>query len=252
MSEGSLIYKNYNGFQGLIHIKMYKILIVEDEWNMRNLIKIYLSARDEYEIHETSDGLKALEEVQENHFDLLILDIMLPELDGWEVCRQIREFSNIPILILTARTDVKDRVKGLHLGADDYLIKPFAPEELSARIAALLRRTDKSFQEHHREKVIMKDLIIYLDSREVKVRGRPVELTPKEYDLLLLLVENPKNVFTRDHLLNVIWKTGDERDLRTVDTHVKNVREKLKKALLSFNPVKTVWGIGYRFGEMDE
>lgn len=233
-------------------MEKYKILVVEDEWNMRNLIKIYLSSNEEYEIEEAAEGLEALEKIKEEFFDLIILDIMLPVIDGWEVCKRIREFSKVPILMLTARADINDRVRGLKMGADDYLVKPFAPEELSARVMALLRRVKIIKNVISKEEQInIKDLNILPDSREVKIDKVSVDLTPKEYELLLLLARHPRGVFTREHLLNVIWGIDEDRDLRTVDTHVKNVREKLKRAKLSFNPIKTVWGVGYRFGETD-
>lgn len=226
-----------------------KILIIEDEWKMRNLIKVHLSARGEYEWFEAADGKDALELFRAHTFDLVILDIMLPGMDGWEICRNIRSFSAVPILMLTARSEVQDRVKGLQMGADDYLIKPFAPEELMARITALLRRSKA--KEAQMTEIRIKELVISLEAREVKVNGQTVELTPKEYSLLLLLAQHPKNVFTRDHLLDILWENGEDRDLRTVDTHVKNLRVKLKRARLSFNPIKTVWGVGYRLGDAD-
>ncbi|TFB14108.1 response regulator transcription factor [Filobacillus milosensis] len=228
-----------------------RILIVDDEWNMRNLIKIYLS-REAFQLNEAKDGYEAIEMADQYAFDLVVLDVMLPDIDGWEVCSTIRKTSEIPILMLTARDDVKDRVLGLNIGADDYLIKPFAPEELVARVKALLRRRKKDNREIDKLLITFNDLSIDYDSRETWVKGTRVELTPKEFDILYTVAHNPKTVFTRDILLDKIWYSEEFRDLRAVDTHVKNLREKVRKAGLSFNPVKTVWGVGYKFNRPED
>ncbi|WP_408011505.1 response regulator transcription factor [Pseudalkalibacillus sp. A8] len=229
-----------------------RILVVDDEWNMRNLIKIYLSGKN-FQIDEATNGHEAIDYVCNRSYDLLILDIMMPEIDGWQVCKTIREFKDVPILMLTARDDVKDRVQGLNMGADDYLVKPFAPEELVARMNALIRRNKKIIKESEEGAVFeLPELIIKFESREVKVKDKRVDLTPKEFNLLYLIAKQPKRVFTRDMLLNHIWSVDDFRDLRTVDTHVKNVRDKLRKAGISYNAIKTVWGVGYRFNEYEE
>lgn len=229
-----------------------KILVVDDEWNMRNLLKIYLSSEN-YQIDEATNGMEAIDLVCTHRYDLVILDIMMPEIDGWQVCKSIREFKDIPILMLTARDDVKDRVKGLNLGADDYLVKPFAPEELVARVKALIRRNKiHNTDEEVGKNLALPQFTVNYDSREVRIKNKHVELTPKEFNLLYLIAKQPKRVFTRDMLLDQIWSLDDYRDLRTVDTHVKNVREKLRKAGLSYNPIQTVWGVGYKFNNVEE
>lgn len=227
-----------------------KILVVDDEWNMRNLVKIYLS-KEHFEVDEARGGHEAIQMARQNSYDLLVLDIMLPDIDGWEVCSAVRQTKQMPILMLTARNDVQDRVRGLNLGADDYLVKPFAPEELVARINALLRRENVKKEGAQGFLLTFEDLVIDSESREVKVKEVAVELTPKEFDILYMAASQPKRVFTRDILLDTIWEPEDFRDLRTIDTHVKNVREKLRKAGLSYNPIKTVWGVGYKFNSQD-
>lgn len=227
-----------------------KILVVDDEWNMRNLVKIYLS-KEHFEVDEARGGHEAIQLARQNSYDLLVLDIMLPDIDGWEVCSAIRQTMQLPILMLTARNDVQDRVRGLNLGADDYLVKPFAPEELVARVNALLRREKGKKEGSQVVLLTFEDLVIDSESREVKVKEVAVELTPKEFDILYMAASQPKRVFTRDILLDTIWEPEDFRDLRTIDTHVKNIREKLRKAGLAYNPIKTVWGVGYKFNIQD-
>ncbi|MFD2216524.1 response regulator transcription factor [Metabacillus endolithicus] len=226
-----------------------KILIVDDEWNMRNLIKIHLLPH--FALEEAANGKEALEKVKDLDFQLIILDVMMPDMTGWTVCERIREKGNIPILMLTALTDVKDKVHGLNIGADDYLVKPFDPEELVARVHALLRRSVEFNNENDNGTITISDLTIIKDSRLVLVNGKEVDLTPKEFNLIHLFATNQKQVFTREILLNAIWNTNNVLDVRTVDTHVKNVREKLRKTGLSFNPIKTVWGVGYIFQTPD-
>lgn len=204
-----------------------KILIVDDEWNMRNLIKIHLLPH--FDLEEAANGKEALEKVKDHNFQLIILDVMMPDMTGWTVCERIREKENIPILMLTALTDVKDKVHGLNIGADDYLVKPFNPEELVARVHALLRRSVEFNNENDNGTITISDLTIIKDSRLVLVNGKEVDLTPKEFNLIHLFATNQKQVFTREILLNAIWNTNNVLDVRTVDTHVKNVREKLRK-----------------------
>lgn len=226
-----------------------RLLIVDDEWNMRNLIKIYLR-QEHIELVEAQNGREALILIEDQRFDLIILDIMMPDMDGWEVCRTIRKQSNIPILMLTARTDVEDIVRGLSEGADDYVTKPFAPEELIARVNALLRRTTLNTVEENQQ-LLFKDLTFDLDAKVVTVKGKPARLTPKEFELLYLLASHPNRVFTRDILLNRIWGPEHIRDDRTVDTHVKNIREKIRKKHLSYDPIQTIWGVGYQFEKVE-
>lgn len=230
---------------------MKKILVVDDEWNMRNLIKIYLSKVNVL-IDEASDGKEAIRMAQQTTYDLMLLDIMLPDIDGWEVCSTIRKTQQISILMLTARDDMKDKVYGLEIGADDYLIKPFAPEELVARVKALLRRISKPMDDATNERLNVRGFSINNESREVLVNNIRIELTPKEFDILHFVTSQPKRVFTREILLDKIWSSNDFSDLRAIDTHVKNIREKLRKAGLSYNPIKTVWGVGYKYNTQED
>lgn len=227
-----------------------KLLIVDDEWNMRNLIKIYLK-KENVQLTEARDGKEALSLIEKERFDLILLDIMMPDLSGWEVCREVRKSKNIPILMLTARTDVKDIVRGLNEGADDYLTKPFAPEELIARVNALLRRTKKAAETNEARSLSFKNLVIDLESRIVLANGEPAGLTPKEFELLYLLAAHPKRVYTREMLIDRIWGPGHYRDDRTVDTHIKNIREKIRSKNLSYDPIQTVWGVGYQFERVE-
>ncbi|MCP8616347.1 response regulator transcription factor [Salirhabdus salicampi] len=222
-----------------------KILVVDDEWNMRNLIKIYL-INESFEVDEASNGVDAVRMVEQSHYDVIVLDIMLPDIDGWEVCSTIRKTRDMPILMLTARNDIKDKVFGLEIGADDYLTKPFAPEELVARVNALLRRHKRKIEGEGIFLLFVGDLAINSESREVKLNEHQIDLTPKEFDILYLFAANPNRVFTREILLDSVWVSNEFRDTRAVDTHIKNIREKLRKAGLSFNPIKTVWGVGYK------
>jgi two-component system response regulator ResD len=223
-----------------------QILIVDDEWNLRNLLGIYLN-KPKYQITEAQNGKEALSFIRQQPFDLIILDIMMPDMDGWEVCSKIRETKQTPILMLTARTDTKDKVHGLKIGADDYLVKPFAPEELVARVEALLRRSKHDDAEEEDLFIVYEELTIDPDGRRVFVGEQPIVFTPKEFDLLHFLAINLKRVLTREILLDRIWGEDYLQDDRTVDTHIKNIREKVRKAGLSFNPIKTVWGVGYQF-----
>lgn len=229
----------------------HKILVVDDEWNMRNLIKIYLE-KEGFQVDEARGGHEAIQMARQNPYELLVLDIMLPDIDGWEVCSTIRQMKQMPILMLTARNDVQDRVRGLNLGADDYLVKPFAPEELVARINALLRREKVKKEGTSDALLTFEGLSIDSESREVIVKDTVVELTPKEFDILYLVASQFKMVYTREILLDKIWGTEDVHDFRTIDTHVKNIREKLRKAGLGYNPIKTIWGVGYKFNTSED
>lgn len=224
-----------------------RILVVDDELNMRNLLRIYL-LKNGFEIHEARNGYEAIYAAEQQFFDLIILDIMMPNMDGWDVCRKIREKHTTPILMLTARTETADRVYGLNLGADDYLVKPFEPEELIARIFALIRRSAMSQNpDQVPRKIDHPGMLIYPEGRQVLILGQEVEFTQKEFDLLCLFAYNPHRAYTRDLLLEKLWGHDYEGDARTVDAHIKNIREKTKKAGLSYNPIQTVWGVGYKF-----
>ncbi|MCM3252536.1 response regulator transcription factor [Priestia aryabhattai] len=232
---------------------MKNILIVEDEEYMLDLLKIHLS--DEYTITEAKDGQIALDYIASQVFDLVVLDIMLPHVDGWTVCERILQKGNTPIIMLTARSELYDKVKGLELGADDYLIKPFEFEELKARIKALLRRYDhiqKRDESNNQITFLNGRFVIDNESRQLTVNNQVVELTAKEFSLLALLASQPQRVFTREILLDNIWEMYESRDLRTVDTHVKNIRIKLKKIDKEINLIKTVWGIGYKLNIQED
>lgn len=227
------------------------ILVVDDEANMLNLIRVHLS-RD-YNIILTNNGYDALEKLNNQTFDLIILDIMMPYINGWELCEIIRKENNVPILMLTARNDLKDKVRGLEIGADDYLIKPFAFEELAARVRALIRRSSSDKIIESIEQVInTSNLEIHFESRRVKVKNKIVEFTPKEFDLIWLLASNSPQIFTRELLLDRVWGIQDEREFRTVDTHIKNIRVKFREAQCLLNPIRTVWGVGYKFEDIEK
>ncbi|CAH0119543.1 MULTISPECIES: response regulator transcription factor [unclassified Paenibacillus] len=223
-----------------------KILVVDDEWNLRNLLRIYLT-KGGYQVAEAGHGSDALKLLSEQSFHLIILDVMMPDMDGWTLCGKIRESSQVPILMLTARTDTRDKVFGLELGADDYLVKPFEAAELLARVTALLRRSKTPYSPEHEVYIRFRNLQISPESREVEINGQKIDFTPKEFDLLLVLAKNPQRVFSRDMLLELLWNYDYTGDARSVDTHIKNIRDKAQKAGLGYNPVQTVWGVGYRF-----
>jgi len=228
------------------------VLVVDDEWNMRNLLKIYL-AKNGLRVTEASSGNEALEYIGQTPFDIILLDVMMPDMDGWEVCKKIRETKQTPILMLTARTETKDKVLGFHAGADDYVVKPFEPEELMARVFALLRRSSLTETTNVSEKSIFyPNIEINPSARQVRIKNESVECTPKEFDLLRFVAEYPNRAFTREMLLEQVWGIDYFGDIRTVDTHVKNIREKLRKAGLSYNPIQTVWGIGYKFQALED
>ncbi|WP_227935946.1 response regulator transcription factor [Alkalihalobacillus deserti] len=227
----------------------FKVLVVDDEWNMRNLLRVYLT-KDGFEVSEAKDGLEALSKIEHNSYDLIILDVMMPGMDGWEVCKKIRLNQNILILMLTARTEIKDKVHGLNIGADDYLVKPFASEELVARVQALLRRTETTkLNEQQSTSIVKQGIKVDLEKREILIMDEFIELTPKEFDLFFTLIDHPGRVYSRERLLEQVWDVDYFGDFRTVDTHVKNVREKVRKAGLTYNPIQTVWGVGYKFKE---
>ncbi|PKR77627.1 DNA-binding response regulator [Halalkalibacillus sediminis] len=229
-----------------------RILVVDDESTMRHLVGLYLS-NEGYHIEEAASVDEAILLLGEQSFDVITLDLMMPEKDGFELCTYIKnENIESSILMLTAKTEVSDRVKGLNMGADDYLMKPFAPEELVARVNALLRRNHSQIH-NDKEHVQIKDLSISKPFRKVEVKGTSLTLTPKEFDILYMLATSPGRVYTRDNIMDNLWGENDFYDPRTVDTHVKNLRVKLSKAKLSYQPIKTVWGIGYSFNyEEDE
>lgn len=231
-----------------------KILLVDDEDQIRNIVRMYLT-REGYIIKEAANGKEALEIIDAEQFDLIVLDIMMPIIDGWAVCREVRARSAVPIIMLTAREDEVDRVLGLEMGADDYVVKPFSPRELLARIKAVLRRTAVNPVQNQEipgpQKGIHKLIDINPESRSVIILGLPVNLTAKEFDLLHIMARYPGRVYSRDELLQNVWGFDYLGDTRTVDTHINRLREKLNKVPGSTEIIRTVWGVGYKF-EVEE
>lgn len=226
------------------------ILVVEDDRNICDLIHMYL-VKEGFDVRIAGDGGKAIEEFQKQVPDLILLDIMLPVMDGWSVCAKIRETSKVPIIMLTAKGEVFDKVLGLELGADDYVVKPFETKEVIARINAVLRRSGKKSEEDLENKVVTyENLSINLTNYELKVKGVPVDTPPKEMELIYHLASNPNRVFTRDQLLDEVWGFDYYGDSRTVDVHVKRLREKLEGVSDKW-ALKTVWGVGYKFEVKD-
>lgn len=218
-----------------------KVLVVDDDSNIVDLIELYLQ-KEGYKVFKAYNGSEALKTFKEKQIDIIILDVMMPVMDGYEVLKEIRKSSQVPVLMLTAKGETFDRVLGLELGADDYIVKPFEPKELVARIRAVLRRYKPQTQKRALE---FKDLIIDADSYIVTYRGNEVEMPPKEFELLYFLASNPNKVFTRDQLLYEVWGYDYPGDSRTVDVHVKRIREKLSEG--NNWQLKTVWGVGYKF-----
>lgn len=221
-----------------------KILIVDDDQNICELLRLY-AEKEGYTVALAHDGRKAVECFEQESPDIILLDIMLPELDGWQVCREIRKKSQCPIIMLTAKGETFDKVLGLELGADDYVVKPFETKEVLARIKAVLRRSGK--QDPNEKKVVTFDkLSINLNNYELKVDGKQVDTPPKEMELIYHLASNPNRVFSRDQLLDEVWGFNYYGDSRTVDVHVKRLREKLEGVSDQWS-LKTVWGVGYKF-----
>ena len=221
-----------------------KILVVDDDQNICELLRLYIE-KEGFEVRIANDGRKALEIFEEQNPDLIMLDIMLPELDGWQVCREIRKKSQCPIIMLTAKGEVFDKVLGLELGADDYVVKPFETKEVVARIKAVLRRYGSNAEEQVKE-VRYDKLSINLTNYELKVDGVAIDTPPKEMELIYHLASNPNRAFTRDQLLDEVWGFDYYGDSRTVDVHVKRLREKLEGVSDKW-ALKTVWGVGYKF-----
>ena len=223
-----------------------KILIVDDDTNICELLRLYIE-KEGFAAFIANDGEAALEMFEEKKPDLILLDVMLPGLDGWQVCREIRKKSACPIIMLTAKGEVFDRVLGLDLGADDYVVKPFETKEVVARIKAVLRRSSQNDGKQSENKAVAyENLSINLTNYELKVKGVQVDTPPKEMELIYHLAANPNRVFTRDQLLDEVWGFDYYGDSRTVDVHVKRLREKLEGVSDQW-ALKTVWGVGYKF-----
>ncbi len=220
-----------------------KVLIVEDDKNIADLLRMYLE-KEEMVCQVAGGGLEGLEKFQQFHPDLVLLDIMLPGMDGWAVCKKIRETSKTPIIMLTAKGELEDKVSGLEMGADDYITKPFETKEVLARVHAVLRRM--TGEEQVSKRLSFDKLVVDLDSYELLVNGRRVDTPPKELELLFHLAAAPNRVFTRNQLLDEVWGFDYFGDSRTVDVHIKRLREKLE-GISDQWCLKTVWGVGYKF-----
>lgn len=223
---------------------MQKILVVDDEDRIRDIISQYLEFEG-FDFDEASDGLKAIDKVKNNQFDLVIMDIMMPNCDGISALREIRAFSQIPVILLTAKGEEYDKIFGFDLGADDYVVKPFSPKELMSRIKAVLKRTQKPSDDQNNI-YTFKGLQVNPKSYEIKIDGQVITVTPKEFELLNFFINNKNVVITRDTILNKIWGYDFFGDSRTVDTHIKMLRSSLGEYR---DLIKTIWGVGYKYEE---
>ena len=221
-----------------------KALIVEDDANIAELIQLYLE-KDGFTVRIAGDGATGLAETKVFEPDIILLDIMLPEMDGWAVCRSVRKFSEVPIIFLTAKGETYDKVSGLEMGADDYIVKPFDAKELVARVHAVMRRRSGE-KENSEKKLVYDKLVVNLDSYELIVDGKKIDTPPKELELLYHLAATPNRVYTRNQLLDEVWGFDYFGDSRTVDVHIKRLREKLDGVSDKWT-LKTVWGVGYKF-----
>ncbi|MFC5714157.1 response regulator transcription factor [Thalassorhabdus alkalitolerans] len=236
--------------------KEARILVVDDEDRIRRLLKMYLE-RENYEVEEADHGELALELALNEEYDLILLDIMMPGMDGVEVCQELRKTKATPVIMLTAKGEEANRVQGFEVGTDDYIVKPFSPREVVLRVKALLRRssTTKFLQTETQTKdvLVFPYLTIDNDAHRVSVEGEVINLTPKEYELLYYLAQSPDKVFSREQLLKDVWNYDFFGDLRTVDTHIKRLREKLSRVSENAaNMISTVWGVGYKFEAVNE
>ena len=232
--------------EGIERRKAMKILVVDDEKVLVKATRFNLEI-DGYEVDAAYDGEEALSLVHENQYDVILLDLMLPKVDGLEVCRRIREFSNVPIIMLTAKTGDTDKLIGFEYGADDYITKPFSLMELKARIRAILRRSGTTERQDNTRRVVRGEIELDEQERSVAVRGKAVELTVKEFDLLELFMRNPGRVYSRENLLSSVWGIDSPGDIRTVDVHIRHLREKIESDSAHPEYILTKWGVGYYF-----
>ena len=224
-----------------------RVLVVDDEKLIVKGIRFSLE-QDNMEVDCAYDGEEALQMAKENDYDIILLDVMLPKLTGFEVCQQLREFSSVPVVMLTAKGDDMDKILGLEYGADDYITKPFNILEVKARIKAIMRRTKKRLPEKESRRVVNKgEFHLDCESRRLNIAGREINLTVKEFDLLELMALNPNKVYSRDHLLNAVWGYDYPGDVRTVDVHIRRLREKIEQKPSEPKYVHTKWGVGYYF-----
>jgi DNA-binding response OmpR family regulator len=227
-----------------MEVSKNRILVVDDDPNISRLVKMYLE-KEGFEVETAYRGDEALKAFRESAPNLVLLDVMLPGMDGWQVCREVRKLSNIPVIMLTAKDETFDKVLGLELGADDYIVKPFEPKELVARIKAVIRRYQGA--ETPEKEMIFPGLSINISAYAVTYRGRSLDMPPKELELLYFLASHAGQVFTREQLLEKVWGYEYFGDSRTVDVHVKRIREKLTDSEDLGWAIKTVWGVGYKF-----
>ncbi len=224
-----------------------KVLVVDDEKLIVKGIRFSLE-QDDMTVDTAYDGEEAVEKAREGNYDIILLDLMLPKLDGLSACQQIREFSDVPIVMLTAKGEDMDKIMGLEYGADDYITKPFNILEVKARIKAIMRRTQNRAPQEQQGRIIeVGDLVLDCDARRVQVAGKEVNLTAKEFDVLDLLVMNPNKVYSRENLLNLVWGYEYPGDVRTVDVHIRRLREKIEENPSDPKYVHTKWGVGYYF-----
>ncbi len=223
-----------------------KILVVDDEPSIREVVSLYL-ARAGYQVTTAADGQAALDELARRAFDLVLLDLMLPKVDGLEITRRLRATSDTPIIMLTARSEEIDRILGLELGADDYVTKPFSPQELVSRVRAVLRRMQRAPEATTERPLAYGDLVVDAQKRLVEVRGQEVALTAREFDLLWTLARHPRQVFNRDQLLDLVWGITEYIDASTITVHVRRLREKIEEDPSNPRHIQTVWGVGYKF-----
>ena len=230
-----------------MEVKAGTVLVVDDEDIVREVVCTYLE-REGYTTLQASAGRAAVALIESEQPDLIVLDIMLPEIDGYSILAELRGRADIPVILLTARTEETDRLLGLELGADDYVVKPFSPRELAARVRAVLRRAGRSEPPTPAESLVFDGLEIDGRSREVRVDGEPVELTAKEFDLLVFLASAPRQVFSRSQLLEQVWESStDWQDASTVTVHIRRIRRKIERDPNEPRWIATVWGVGYRF-----
>ena len=222
-----------------------KLLVVDDDLNICDMLRLYFE-NEGYTVKTANDGVEGVNYFKTFEPDLVLLDIMMPKKDGWQVCREIREISAKPVIMITAKGEVFDKVLGLELGADDFIVKPFDMKELSARIKAVLRRYNAHSKENDEEVVKFENIEISLQKYELKLNDKIIDIPPKELELLYFLASNSNRVFTRDQLLDKVWGFDYLGDSRTVDVHVKRLREKIENASDKW-VLKTVWGVGYKF-----
>lgn len=223
-----------------------KVLVVDDEKLMVKAIKLSLE-QEGYQVETAYDGEEGLQKAHDSEIDFVLLDLMLPKIDGFTVCRQIRTFSDVPIIMLTAKSEDIDKILGLEYGADDYITKPFNVRELTARMKAIIRRVEPKDNPASEKLFVSGDITLDYNFRRVKVRGNTVELTGKEFDLLELFLQNPGKVYTREMLLEIAWGKGSHEGVRTVDVHVRRLREKLEEKPAEPKYLRTKWGVGYYY-----